>query len=393
MERSSVDVVVVGAGPAGLLVTSRIKSLEVIVFEEHSKVGLPKHCAGIVGYETAIMIERETSPKVIDHRYNRLVFIAPNCRVDLVFKRDIAFHVNRPLLEEIMALKVESLGHKIVFNNKAYPYSLKRVLVSGGLLEYKYLVVADGARSVFRERLIGDKPKYLVGLQICAKVRNLDEKTLYVFYNNLVPEFFAWIIPLGDEALIGVASLESSRAYRVLQYTQKYLDIPVASVYEKFGGLIPLYNPLRNPVLGDCVVFHGDSVPLTKPYTGGGLHYIFKLSPVLARLLEENRLRDYSALYKRIFYFKNSLERVLVNYLRRLNAYYLPTKIVNWLYSLGLLQEGDFDNQYRIFLKSLGVTPVLTVFAFLDIFKTLHNVFNESINSSRYLARDVNSNI
>jgi flavin-dependent dehydrogenase len=124
------------------------------------------------------------------------------------------------------------------------------------------------------------------------------------------------------------------------------------------------------------VVFHGDSVPLNKPYTGGGLHYIFKLSPVLAELIEENRLREYSAYYTRIFYSKCLLERVVVNYLRKLKTYFLPTRVVKQLNSLSLLQELDFDKHYRLILKSISVAPVLAMLGFSGVIKALYNALN-----------------
>jgi len=376
MRRLNVDVVVVGGGPAGLSVASRIRDLDVVVFEEHLRIGVPKHCAGVVGYETARVIEAETSPRVIDHKYRRVVFTTPSYRVDLVFKRNIAFHVNRPLLEELLASKTESLGHRVVLGSKAYPQALRSVLVNGHTVRCKYLVVADGASSVFRERFTDDNLRYLVGLQVRARVKNLDENTLYVFYTNLIPEFYAWIIPLGEEALIGSASFDSSRAHRVLQCIEKYIGISATSIYERFGGLIPIYRPLRNPVLREQVVFHGDSVPLNKPYTGGGLHYIFKLSPVLAELIEENRLREYSTYYTRIFYSKCLLERVVVNYLRKLKTYFLPIRVVKQLNSLSLLQELDFDKHYRLILKSISVAPVLAMLGFSGVIKALYNVLN-----------------
>jgi len=382
MRRTRADIVIVGAGPAGLSVASRIRNSEVVVFEEHSRVGLPKHCAGIVGLTTARIIAGEVSPRVIDHRYNRVCFVTPSYRVDLVFKQHVAFHVNRPLLEEILASKVEALGHRIVYNSRATPHTLRQVLVRGEVLKYTYLVVADGAYSVFRKKLVNDELRFLVGLQIRARARNLDGKTLYVIYTSAIPEFFAWIIPLGDEVLIGAASRSFLNTQKVVYSVQKYLNIPVSSVYEKFGGLIPLHCSLRNPVLGKHIVFHGDSVPLTKPYTGGGLHYIFVLSPLLARLLESARLEEYSALYNRLFYFKNSIERVSVSFLRKINQYSLPTKFVYWLWSLGLVRESDFDSHYELVLKSIGGTPLLAVRVSLSFLKTLYNTISQRVNST-----------
>src|SRR3989441_6477320 len=48
------DVVVVGAGPAGLYTALRTaeEGLDVVVLEEHQEIGVPTHCTGIVSAET-----------------------------------------------------------------------------------------------------------------------------------------------------------------------------------------------------------------------------------------------------------------------------------------------------------------------------------------------------
>src|ERR1043165_6519505 len=55
MRDHSVDVAIVGGGPAGLLAAARLAEtgLEVEVLEEHSEIGRPTHCTGIVSLEVA----------------------------------------------------------------------------------------------------------------------------------------------------------------------------------------------------------------------------------------------------------------------------------------------------------------------------------------------------
>ena len=48
------DVIVVGAGPAGLYTALRAAEagLDVLVLEEHPEIGMPTHCTGVVSAET-----------------------------------------------------------------------------------------------------------------------------------------------------------------------------------------------------------------------------------------------------------------------------------------------------------------------------------------------------
>jgi flavin-dependent dehydrogenase len=47
------EVAVVGGGPAGLIAARELasKGVQVKVFEEHSKIGIPNHCAGVLSIE------------------------------------------------------------------------------------------------------------------------------------------------------------------------------------------------------------------------------------------------------------------------------------------------------------------------------------------------------
>ena len=54
-----IDLAIVGAGPAGLLTATRCaeSGLDVVVLEEHARIGRPTHCTGIVSLETAEFVK------------------------------------------------------------------------------------------------------------------------------------------------------------------------------------------------------------------------------------------------------------------------------------------------------------------------------------------------
>ncbi|MEM4602022.1 MAG: NAD(P)/FAD-dependent oxidoreductase, partial [Desulfurococcaceae archaeon] len=94
-------------------------------------------------------------------------------------------------------------------------------------------------------------------------------------------------------------------------------------------------------------------VPLTKPYTGGGLYYIFKLTPALARCIEEGSLREYTSYYSHEFYAKTVVEQRIVDILRR-TQYYLPLPFIQALSRLNALAPRDFDDHHKLAVKSLA---------------------------------------
>ncbi|MEM1803699.1 MAG: NAD(P)/FAD-dependent oxidoreductase [Desulfurococcaceae archaeon] len=349
------DIVIVGGGPAGLYTALNISKSEVLVLEEHEKVGLPKHCAGIVGLKTAQRISR-ISRKLLTSSYRSIKFITPRKTYTVTSKVPIAFHVDRPELESALASRVESAGHKVVTSARAKPSQALKIKALGREFAYKYLVVAEGASGLFRKVLIGDQDRCLYAIQAIVRTKDTVEDSIYILYDTKNPDFFAWIIPLDKTTLkLGFASREPHVKY--LDFIEKKAGIKVAGVIERFGGIIPLYKPLKNPVVFTNVVFHGDAVPLTKPYTGGGLFSIFELSPVLARCLDLNKPVNYISFYRKMFYFRNMLERLVVAFLRK-TRYYIPVEYVSVLSKLGFITPFDFDNHLNVLAKSLLILPI-----------------------------------
>ncbi|MEM4528349.1 MAG: NAD(P)/FAD-dependent oxidoreductase [Desulfurococcaceae archaeon] len=354
------DVIIIGAGPAGLSLAAEIKGLDVLIIEEHRRIGLPLHCTGLVGYLTKTIISRYSN-HVIDKSYSRITFISEMSRKVIDFKEKAVFHINRPLLEETLASIAESRGHKLETGVRAKPYHGFSVKMRDKVMKPEVIVASDGASSLFRKVFSKTTPGYLIGIQVMARVENLDDESIFVIYSKDITGFFSWIVPLDiDKAIIGcITSGPVTSPGTLFHKISEKAGIRITSPGSIFGGLIPIHRPLREPVVYSKIVFHGDSVPLVKPYTGGGLFHIFNLSPLLAKCLENMDLAKYVKIYKKNIYGKLLVERSLVDLVRKNNLYQLPMDIAHVINKLGFLTTSDYDHHYKLLFKALGLMPLL----------------------------------
>jgi len=358
------DLCIVGAGPAGLLTTLHVKERDVTLIEEHQKIGIPKHCAGLVGLETKRIIEKELSPKLIDHEYNEIEFnILGVGKHAFYFKEPVVFHVKRPLLEWKLFDKVSS-QIEFLSKVKAKPGETPTEIRSKNYeIKCQDVVASDGVLSLFRKRYFKAKPCYLIGFQGLFETSYINDKRIIVTYINHNDLLFHWIMPF-DENL--VLSGYMSRKTLPKSINEKLIalnGLKPKGVAELFGGLIPCSHPLKIPVSANHLFFFGDSIPLVKPYTGGGLYYIFKLAPELARTLDKNDPRVYVKAYLSQSYFKLKAEHFMTKFFSR-TRYWLPVPILEFIERIGLFRRDDYDKHYKLLFKTLPFMPFLPSYLF-----------------------------
>jgi geranylgeranyl reductase family protein len=302
-----VDVIVVGAGPAGSTAAAHLAraGLRVALLEEHPEVGVPVHCSGLVSpraLETAGISENAIALR----RYRQARIWGPGGGTLWVRSGSVqAVAIARDRFDQLLAGRATGAGANLMLETRAQ--SFERVnghlRVQAGtpqgelFLEAPLLIGADGANSRVARWLGHGRRQEVIPaakVDITFAGRGTDEVEIFVG-KAVAPGWFGWVIPTTDRcATIGVGTGGVGTRVSLRDCLPGFLDL----VRERFGEFeiegvrrapIPL-GPARDFV-DDGVLLVGAAARQTKPTTGGGVY----LGVRAARLAAETAIRALEA--------------------------------------------------------------------------------------------------
>ena len=283
------DIIVVGGGPCGSYAAYTAAKLgaQVVVCEEHEKIGAPNHCAGHLNISSLKRLGIQIPQDIIENEIKGAVFYSPSGKEFVLRCRSpVTYVVDRGLFDKYLAELAVKAGVQYRFKSR-----VKSVLFDSGYvkgvslneeerLEAKVVIDAEGCSSALLKKtgLDGLKASMIVrGIQAEVDgVEHVDQDMVEVYLGrNVAPHFFGWIIPRKDgTAKVGLAT----RTGNPHQYLQRFMEKhPVASKKLKNSKVtsislhpIPLADPIPKTYSNGFLVV-GDAASQVKPTTGGGV--------------------------------------------------------------------------------------------------------------------------
>ena len=313
----------IGAGPVGLHCASLLagQGFDVSVFEEHSAIGRPIQCAGLISKSGIEGLGVELGDSVVNEVSGAKIFSPGGQSITVQKKGTVAYVVDRFLFDQLFYKKAKKLGCDIRLENKLLDVRSgaagKNMPGGNSLLQGKSLgknapggnslfmqangrgeflksqitVGADGVNSIVRHSVFPGllEKNFVHAFQVRAS-ENFDRSLVELHFGGFAPGFFAWIVPESKEiARIGVAAGCVSSGSNAGEGLKAFLEkrLPEAHILSKSSALIPIAPPAKELVSGN-VLLVGDAAAQTKATTGGGIVFGLKAAGVCAETIANN---------------------------------------------------------------------------------------------------------
>lgn len=289
---------IIGAGPVGnylgyLLAKDGYKTK---IFEEHSVIGKPVQCTGIMTlYLSNILDSVKADEDFVVNNINETIVYSPDGNsVDIKLKRN--YIVDRTKFDSYFGELARSEGAEVEYGKRFT--DLKKE--NGSVLlkfkddtEYKddVIIGADGPFSQVAKSagIYGDR-KFALGIQARMRMNEKIDPNVVEFF--LGERYIGWLVPEDEKiARVGIASMDKAK-----YYFDNLKKIRNGEILEWQSGPIPVYNP-RLKTQKENVYLVGDAATQVKATTYGGIIPGMMASEELFKAVKRNK--NYQRLWKK----------------------------------------------------------------------------------------------
>ncbi len=282
-----IDVLVVGAGPAGSCAarTAALAGARVLILELGRQVGVPVQCAEYVPARLRDVLGEAWNEQVVEQKVDIMRTFLPDGSVCETPAPGML--INRAVFDQHLATLAICAGADLRTETRVVEVKEGRVIArqrrSSELLEVKPKVIigADGPRSTVARAMAGQiadngvsKALYarsLVAIQ-CRVRLPCPLASTEVYFDPLYVGGYGWRFPKGEVANVGVGLyLEAGISPKAaLSHLMARLGMTRRDILGYGGGTIPCCGPLPRTRINN-VLLVGDAAGQTHPITGAGI--------------------------------------------------------------------------------------------------------------------------
>jgi digeranylgeranylglycerophospholipid reductase len=299
----SADAIVVGGGPVGSYAALNLAKLgvKVTVFEEHSTIGVPSHCAGHISIKSLRSMGLYPLPKgIVENTFCAANFHSPlGSKFSIKLSCPVTLALNRARFDQFLANQAQNAGASLVLGSRVQSL----LLMNGSVKGVNIRKAAGSDEKVYSKIVLdseGVSSRLLrqAGLKVLKtsalvygveaevdKVQDVELDAVEVYFGKAyAPGFYGWLIPRPDgSAKVGLATNHGDPREYLKRLMFKH---PVASKQLSKAKIthvgyhaITLGGPISKSY-ADGFLAVGDCASQVKPTTGGGV--IFGLTAAKA---------------------------------------------------------------------------------------------------------------
>lgn len=276
-----VDVAVVGAGPAGssAALFAALGGARTLLLDQRPEIGHPVQCGeflptleeleDLFPHHAGFADVFQVPDSVILQRTHALDCVAPSGR-HYPFPVE-GFSVSRRAFDKVLAHRAEAAGAEL-----RYPCGVTAVegdtlrLATGETIKARVVIGADGPLSTVA-RAHGMTPARQMYRMITATVDGDFPPTLELFFGSLAPGGYAWVIPKGGEANVGLGVTHIPRGQSLSRLLQSFAARRgLGTTRDPTRWWVPLGYPPRSLVHGSALLA-GDAANMVMATNGGGI--------------------------------------------------------------------------------------------------------------------------
>ena len=326
-----VDILVVGAGPAGAVAAWQAKlaapELDVVLLERDRAVGAPVRCAEGVGDAGLREFANPDGADWVSRRITDVILESPNDTQVVLANSGIGWILDRTRFDAYLAAQAAAAGAAVLVGAEATAMS------RNGDERWHVRVTERGREDLYRARIVigADGVETMVGrwagLDTRVPARDMESCAQYVlqgidfnpnaiylqFSNAIAPGGYAWIFPKGvgiANVGLGLVALKTNG-----HNARQYLDDWVARRFPSgvrtgytVGGVI-VHTTIKK-TYADGVLVAGDAAHMINPLSGGGINNAMKAGR-LAGCTAAAALREHDTTERRLASYHKAWMEVL----------------------------------------------------------------------------------